>query len=68
MASNVELSCMYYKMFKENFSFEYYLDVLNIRKFGIMYSNFRIGSHDLKIEVGRHKKVIRENRQNVLLM
>jgi hypothetical protein len=48
----------------------FYLDVLDIRKFRYIFSNFRIGSHYLEIEVGRHKKILRETdyAQNVLRM
>ena len=58
--SNTKLE--FYSMFKSDFTFESYLDVLNIRKFRYMYVSFRTGSHCLSIERGRYNNTPRDER------
>ena len=43
-----------YKRFKENNEYEKYLDVIKNRKMQRTLSRFRMSSHDLTIEIGRH--------------
>ena len=52
----------YYNKFKQNFIYEKYLDVLNIRKFRYIYASFRSSSHDLEIEKGRYRNIDRSER------
>ena len=52
----------YYNKFKLSFSYEKYLDVLNIRKFRYIYASFRSSSHDLEIEKGRYMNIERCQR------
>lgn len=52
----------YYNKFKQSFSYEKYLDVLNVRKFRYIYSSFRSSSHDLEIERGRYANIDRCQR------
>ena len=42
-----------YKQFKLSFGYEYYLDIVNIRKFRNALATFRSGSLGLEIERGR---------------
>lgn len=51
-----------YKTFKSKFSFETYLDVLNLRKFRHIYVNFRVDSHDLEVEKRRYTHTPRVRR------
>ena len=50
-----------YRLFKENFEFEYYLDILP-DKDRITYCRFRTGNHRLPIETGRWHRIERQNR------
>ena len=52
--SNIENSSkeIYYKIFKENFEFEPYLDLLAYKNI-ITLCKFRTGNHRLPIETGR---------------
>jgi hypothetical protein len=58
--SNRKLS--WYILFKKEFTYEYYLDMLDIKKFRFAFVNFRVGSHELEIETGRHRNISRQNR------
>ena len=51
-------------MYKNEFSYEKYLKVLDIRKFRYtcIYVNFRVGAHELEIERGRYQNIPRRNR------
>jgi hypothetical protein len=50
-----------YRLFKENFEFEHYLDILP-DKDRITYCRFRTGNHRLPIETGRWHRIERQNR------
>jgi hypothetical protein len=50
-----------YRLFKENFEFEHYLDILP-DKDRIKYCRFRTGNHRLPIETGRWHRIERQNR------
>ena len=52
----------FYSVYKSEFNYEKYLDFLDIRKFRYMFSNFRVGSHELEIERGRYHNVPRQSR------
>ena len=43
---------LYYKLFKDNFEFEPYLDILTYKK-RITFCKFRTGNHRIPIETGR---------------
>jgi len=58
--SNAKLES--YCMYKNVFTYEPYLDVLNIRKFRSVYVNFRTSCHNLEIERGRYSNTPREER------
>ena len=49
-----------YHMYKNEFSYEKYLEVLDIRKFRYIYVNFRVGAHELEIERGRYQNIPEE--------
>jgi hypothetical protein len=51
-----------YILFKNSFSFEHYLNVLNLIKVRFVYTNFRIGSLDIEIERGRYTHNPRNER------
>lgn len=53
---------MLYKQFKLSFSYEYYLDIVNIRKFRNALVTFRSGSLGLEIERGRYLSIPRQER------
>jgi hypothetical protein len=38
------------KLFKNGFSFEHYLNVLDLKKIRFIYTNFRIGSLDIEVK------------------
>ena len=50
-----------YRLFKDNFEFEHYLDILP-DKDRITYCRFRIGNHRLPIKTGRWHRTERQNR------
>lgn len=54
-----------YKLFKENFEFEEYLDLLPYKD-RITLCKFRSGNHRLPIETGRWRRIIRQERYCVL--
>ena len=56
--SKLESYCMY----KTSFSYEIYLDVLDVKKFRWSFSAFRSSSHNLMIEQGRHLGIQRDRR------
>lgn len=51
-----------YNQFKTTFGYENYLDVLQVRKYRHLYGSFRLSCHDLEIEQGRYRGILRENR------
>lgn len=51
-----------FRLFKNNFSYETYLDVINFKQRNI-FCKFRIGSHNLEIETGRHKDIPENERK-----
>ena len=53
---------MLYKQFKLSFGYEYYLDIVNIRKFRNALATFRSGSLGLEIERGRYLSIPRQER------
>ena len=52
----------YYSMFKHEFKFENYLDYKVDKKLKICLTRFRLSSHDLEIEKGRHFNIPQINR------
>ena len=50
-----------YRLFKSNFRFEKYLDVLNDKN-RFIFCRFRTSNHRLRIEVGRWTNIKRHNR------
>ena len=59
--NNPKLLC--YSMYKTTLCYEKYLDVLDIRRFRYVYTNFRTSCHNLEIENGRYNNVQRQNRK-----
>ena len=53
-----------YRKFKENVKYENYLSDINIRKYRVSFTKFRLSDHGLMIEKGRHQrpKIPREQR------
>jgi hypothetical protein len=51
-----------YKLFKNGFSFEHYLNVLDLKKIRFIYTIFRIGSLDIEVERGRYTHTPRNER------
>jgi hypothetical protein len=45
-----------YRLFKQNFNFEPYLNILNFKQRQAL-TKLRIGNHRLEIELGRHKHI-----------
>ena len=52
-----------YSLFKFEFNHEKYLDIINIDKYRIALTQFRISSHNLAIEKGRHENIPRQDRK-----
>ena len=53
----------YYCMFKSNFDYEPYLDKILNNNMRAQFSRFRLCSHSLEIEIGRHSRVDRVDRK-----
>ena len=51
-----------YRHIKSSYDHEYFLDVLNIRKFRYCYAQFRTGAHSLELERGRYQNLPTEQR------
>lgn len=51
-----------YCQIKNNYDFEYYLDILKLNKFRNAYASLRLSCHDLEIERGRYAGQTRESR------
>ena len=51
-----------YSTYKEDFEFETYLNSINVTRFRIALTHFRISAHNLAIEKGRHENIAKENR------
>ncbi|XP_060583529.1 uncharacterized protein LOC132739756 [Ruditapes philippinarum] len=51
-----------YSIYKRSLETEDYLNKVNINKFRISLTKFRLSSHNLAIETGRYENVARENR------
>ena len=51
-----------YSTYKEDFEFETYLNRINVTRFRIALTQFRISAHNLAIEKGRHENIPKENR------
>jgi hypothetical protein len=49
-------------LFKHSFKLENYLDYISENKYRIALTRFRISSHDLLIETGRHANIERQHR------
>jgi hypothetical protein len=49
-------------MYKYDLEFEKYLNCVNINKYRVQLTQFRLSSHCLEIKIGRHNGVPRENR------
>ena len=52
-----------YCRFKNTFELETYLDKIQIKKYRISLTKFRLSSHDLEVEKGRFLNIDRENRK-----
>ena len=52
-----------YALYKQSFTYERYLDVLDIKKFRYSLAAFRSSSHNLMIETGRHLGKERDRRR-----
>ena len=52
----------FYRLFKTSFNKEPYLDLIPSYKLRKIVTKFRCSDHCLEIEIGRHKKIPRENR------
>lgn len=52
-----------YSLHKHTFELEQYLNVINKDKHRIALTKFRVSSHNLEIEKGRHENTPRENRK-----
>lgn len=50
-------------LIKHEFEQEKYLNVINTNKYRISLTKFRLSSHNLAIETGRHDNIPRENRK-----
>ena len=59
--SNSKLN--WYSEFKTEFTHEPYLNVVKVRKYRRALASFRISSHRLQVEKGRHKKNARNERK-----
>ena len=51
-----------YSKYKENFELEEYLSIITNRKYTTSLTRFRLSSHELLIEKGRHLHIQREDR------
>ena len=51
-----------YSKFKENFELEEYLSIITNKKYITSLTKFRLSSHELLIEKGRHLHITREDR------
>ena len=51
-----------YCLYKTSFTYEKYLDVLDVKKFRYSFASFRTSSHKLMIEKGRHLGIHRDRR------
>jgi hypothetical protein len=51
-----------FALFKHKFQQEKYLEIISENKYRIALTRFRISSHDLLIETGRHTNIDRQNR------
>ena len=51
-----------YVIFKHEFEFEQYLDIMGENKYRQALTRFRISAHNLNIEKGRHLNINREQR------
>ena len=61
-AININRKLILYKDFKLNFTHEYYLDIISVRKFRHVLTQIRTGHHPLEIERGRYMNIPREQR------
>ena len=52
-----------YCIYKQEFKMETYLDQIKINKYRIALSKFRLSSHNLEIETGRHGNIPRADRK-----
>ena len=59
---NINRKLILYKDFKLNFTHEYYLDIISVRKFRHALAQIRTGHHPLEIERGRYVNIPREQR------
>jgi len=64
LSSQPKLYC--YKMFKNAFSYESYLDCINNDKRCKTLTRFRLSSHSLSIETGRYNGITRNERKCVV--
>jgi hypothetical protein len=51
-----------YSIYKRSFETEEYLNKVNINKFRLSLTKFKLSSHNLAKETGRYENVARENR------
>ena len=52
----------YYSQFKKKFEFESYLNKISNNNLGNTLTRFRLGSHNLEIETGRHLNMPRDHK------
>ena len=52
-----------YTLYKNELSFEKYLDIIQSSKYKLALTKFRLSSHDLMIEKGRHMNIPRIDRK-----
>ena len=52
-----------YCIYKQEFKMETYLDQIKVNKYRIALSKFRLSSHKLEIETGRHRNIPRADRK-----
>jgi len=53
----------YYRLFKNSFQYEKYLDCINDENIRKHMPRFRLSSHSLEIETGRYSGVVRNERK-----
>ena len=53
---------LYYSIYKHDFQFEQYLNVISVKKFRIAFTRFRLSSHDLAVQNGRYTYIQTNDR------
>ena len=52
----------FYNLYKNSFCLEPYLELIDVNKFRVALTKFKLSSHDLAIEKGRYTNIAREER------